>query len=190
MRLALHTRSSTLPNFGKGSFARPKIVGSGAATLRVGKYCSISNSATFLLGLEHNSKWLTTYPFSVVDKNYRSYPYPLRSKGDITVGNDVWIGYEALILSGVHIGDGAVIGARSVVTRDVPPYAVVAGNPAHVIKYRFNPKVIAQLLELKWWDKSDEWISQNMVYLLSEDFDDLLSGLFEPLATAQMHTPA
>ncbi len=164
MRIALHTHGSTLTNFGKVSFARPKIIGCGAAILKVGKYCSISNSATFILGLEHNSKWLTTCPFSVVDKNYRKYPYPTRSKGDINVGNDVWIGYEALILSGVKIGDGAIIGARSVVAKDVPPYAIVAGNPSKIIRYRFSPEVIEQLLELKWWDKPDEWISQNMVF--------------------------
>jgi hypothetical protein len=115
------------------------------------------------------------YPFSAVGKKYHKYPYPIKSKGDINVGNDVWIGYEALVLSGVRIGDGAVVGARSVVTKDVPPYAIVAGNPAKLIRYRFSPEVVEQLLDLKWWDKSEEWISQNMVYLLSEDFDDLIA---------------
>jgi acetyltransferase-like isoleucine patch superfamily enzyme len=174
MRLFLHTSSSELPNFGKGSYARPKIIGAGLAILKVGKYCSISNSATFVLGLEHKPEWCTTYPFSVVEENLRDNPHPLKTKGDIVVGNDVWIGYEALILSGVHIGDGAVIGARAVVAKDVPPYSIVVGNPARVIKYRFSPEVIEQLLELKWWDKSDEWISQNIKTLLSENFASIL----------------
>ena len=174
MRLFLHTSSSTLPNFGKGSYSRPKIVGGGLAVLKVGKYCSISNTATFVLGLEHKPGWMTTYPFSVIESNYRRCPYPIKTKGDIIVGNDVWIGYEALVLSGVKIGDGAVIGARTVVAKDVPPYSIVVGNPAKIIKYRFSPDVIEQLLRLKWWDKPEEWITKNIRNLLSIDFDQLL----------------
>jgi acetyltransferase-like isoleucine patch superfamily enzyme len=175
MRLFLHTRNSPLPNFGKGSVSRPKIVGAGNAILKVGKYCSISNSVTFILGLEHKPEWLTTYPFSVVEADCRNYSYPIKTNGDIVVGNDVWIGYEALILSGVHIGDGAVIGARTVVAKDVPPYSIVVGNPGKVIKYRFSPEVVEQLLRLKWWDRSEEWINQNMNCLLSDDFKLLLT---------------
>ncbi len=102
------------------------------------------------------------------------------------IGNDVWIGYEALVLSGVHIGDGAVIGARAVVTKDVPPYAVAVGNPARIIKYRFRPQIVQQLLIMKWWDKSDEWISQNIQHLLTDDFEVLLNSLEEDQTSMQL----
>ncbi len=174
MWLYYHLSKAPLPNFGKGSTGRPRIVSDGQSLLTVGKYCSISHTAVFLLGLEHKPEWLTTYPFSLEYAEFHGQPYPIKSKGDIVVGNDVWIGYQAMILSGVHIGDGAVIGARTVVARDVPPYAVVVGNPARIIRYRFNPKVITELLTLKWWDKPDEWIKQNIPMLLSENFDALL----------------
>ncbi len=186
MRLCLHTSTSPLPNFGKGSCARPNIVGAGLAVLRVGKYCSISNTATFVLGLEHRPEWLTTYPFNVVESGFRDYPDPIKTKGDIVIGNDVWIGYEALVLSGVHIGDGAVVGARAVVTKDVPHYAVAVGNPARIIKYRFRPQIVQQLLIMKWWDRSDEWISQNIHHLLTDDFEVLLNSLEEDQTSMQL----
>lgn len=93
------------------------------------------------------------------------------NKGDIVVGNDVWIGYEAVIFAGVTIGDGAVIGARAVVTKDVPPYTVVGGVPAKPIKKRFNDETITELLKLKWWNWSEEKISQNIKSIQSGNIE-------------------
>jgi acetyltransferase-like isoleucine patch superfamily enzyme len=120
--------------------------------LKIGKFCAISSSAIIMLGGEHHTDALALYMFSRGDL----------SKGNITIGNDVWIGEEALILSGVTIGDGTVIGARSVVTKDVPPYAVVGGNPARIIRYRFGKEEIAHLLEIQWWNWSLEKIKANV----------------------------
>jgi virginiamycin A acetyltransferase len=94
-------------------------------------------------------------------------------KGDIIIGNDVWIGYEAVIMSGVTIGDGAVVGARALITKDVPPYTVVGGVPAKVIKRRFSDEIIAELLILKWWDWSSDKISYNLPFIQSGDIQKL-----------------
>ena len=120
--------------------------------LRIGKFCSIADNVTILLGGEHNHQLTSTYPFDNLLIRFHELGPTVNTKGDVIIGNDVWIGYDALILSGVTIGDGAVIGARSVLTKNVEPYAIVAGNPARLIKYRFSPEVIKHLLEVKWWD--------------------------------------
>lgn len=120
-----------------------KVMFSDQANLVIGKYCSIAQELLVLLGGNHHSEWLSTYPF---DKG------TYFSKGDVIIGNDVWIGYGVTILSGVKIGDGAVIGAKSVIASDVDDYAIVCGNPAMFVRYRFSKKVINTLLSLKWWD--------------------------------------
>jgi acetyltransferase-like isoleucine patch superfamily enzyme len=117
----------------------------------VGAYCSIAEDVTFFIGGNHRSDWLSTFPFPGVIG--RGHP---ASRGPIVVGNDVWIGMGAAVLSGVQVGDGAVVGAFAVVTRDIPPYAVVAGNPARVIRYRFPPETVATLLTIRWWEWSDD----------------------------------
>jgi acetyltransferase-like isoleucine patch superfamily enzyme len=139
---------------GEWTYGRPKIVNSAGsgATLKVGKYCSIASGVAILLGGEHRTDWLTTYPFSALwpeGANFIGHP---ASKGDVVIGNDVWIGRGATILSGVHLGDGAVVGAGSLVATSVPPYAIAAGNPARVIKHRFAQDQIEQLLEIAWWN--------------------------------------
>jgi acetyltransferase-like isoleucine patch superfamily enzyme len=159
-----------LPNFGEGSIGHPLICGD----VSVGKYCSIADSSMFLGDREHKPEWVTTYPFSIMNKKYSKFPYPVKSKGKIVVGNDVWIGDKAIVLSGVTISDGAVVGAGSVVSKDVPPYAVVVGNPARIVKYRFDPEVIAGLLKLRWWNKSEAWLQSNMELLLSGKVIELL----------------
>lgn len=112
--------------------------------LFIGKYCSIAKNTTFLLGGEHNYKTLSSFPFKKIYSNTDE----AFSKGDIIVDDDVWIGYGATILSGVHIGQGAIIGACSVITKDVPPYAIVGGNPAKIIKYRFSNEIIEKLMKI------------------------------------------
>jgi acetyltransferase-like isoleucine patch superfamily enzyme len=146
------------------------------AKLSIGKYCSIANNVWIFLGGEHRLEWITTYPFDMIFKDwtFKSVLGSCKSKGNVIIGNDVWIGMNAIILSGVHIGDGAVIGAGAVVTKDVCPYAVVAGNPAKVISYRFLPEVIEKLLLVKWWDWSLEKIKANRHLLLSGHVLDLV----------------
>lgn len=124
--------------------------------LKIGKFCSIAKGVKFLLGGEHRTDFITTYPFNALLENFNYIEGHPHTKGDIYVGNDVWIGSDAKILSGVKIHDGAVIGANSLVTKDVPAYAIVAGNPAKIIKYRFNDEVIEKLLVIRWQDFKDE----------------------------------
>ncbi len=137
--------------------------------LSIGKYCSFAAQVQVMLGGEHRHDWVTTYPFNVVDVRHSAFTGHPASKGDITIGHDVWIGREAIIMSGVTIGTGAVVAARALVTKDVPPYAIVGGNPAKLIKYRFDAETIAKLLEIAWWDWPDDRISNAMPYLLNND---------------------
>jgi len=116
--------------------------------LIIGKYCSIAANVTIMLGGNHRYDWITTYPFSVIWPAYSYIKGHPKSKGFVVIGNDVWIGRNAMIMSGVHIGDGAVVGAGSIITKDVPPYAIVAGNPAKVVRYRFNEDQIERLLRI------------------------------------------
>ncbi|APR04067.1 CatB-related O-acetyltransferase [Thauera chlorobenzoica] len=139
-------------------------------TLTIGAYCSIAAGVKVFLGGEHRADWVTTFPFPAIwpaDAGHiTGHP---RSRGDVVIGNDVWLGTEAMIMSGVTIGDGAVVGARAVVTRDVPPYAIVAGNPARIVRYRFDPVIIARLLRARWWHWSDDRIRTYLPLLLSDD---------------------
>lgn len=125
----------------------------------IGNFCSIARNVSVQEN-NHNADNITTY---YMGKNFfkESWKSDHNSKGDIVIGNDVWIGSGAMILSGVNIGDGAIIGANAVVTNAVPAYAIVAGTPAKVIKYRFSPEIITRLLDLKWWDWSDDKIKEN-----------------------------
>lgn len=147
--------------------------------LIIGKFCSIACGAKFLLNsANHTMNSLSTYPFPLffeewgIDKKNVADSWD--NKGDIVIGNDVWIGYEAVILAGVTVGDGAIIGTRAVVTKDVPPYTIVGGIPAKPIRKRFSEDVIARLLELKWWDWSKERIAQNIEAIQSGNPDRLI----------------
>jgi acetyltransferase-like isoleucine patch superfamily enzyme len=144
-----------------------------ATNLTIGNFCSLASDAKFLLGGEHHSEWVTTYPLFFEPLSRSGFRFS-KTKGDIYVGNDVWIGSEACILSGVTIGDGAVIGARAIVTKDVPPYAIAAGNPARVVKYRFDPEIIQKLLKIQWWNWSDEEIKAATYSLLSPNIDEFI----------------
>jgi len=146
--------------------------------LVIGKFCSIACGAKFLFNsANHALKSLSTYPFPIF---FEEWGLPVENisdawdnKGDITVGNDVWIGYEAVILAGVTIGDGAIIGTRSVVTKDVPPYTIVGGVPAKPIRKRFSEETIAKLLALKWWDRSEEFIRRNLAAIKAGDIESI-----------------
>ena len=131
--------------------------------LKIGKYCSIANDTIIILGGEHRTDWITTYPFDTF--SLKGIP---KTKGNVTIGNDVWIGYRVTILSGVTIGDGAVLGAGSIVTKDIEPYTIVAGNPAKEIRKRFDKKTIRRLLEEKWWEWDDEKVNENYNYLCNK----------------------
>lgn len=135
--------------------------------LIIGKFCSIACGAKFLFNsANHNLSSLSTYPFPIFfeewDLDAKDVTDAWDNKGDIVIGNDVWIGYEAVILAGVTIGDGAVIGTRAVVTKDVPPYTIVGGVPAKPIRKRFPEGTIELLLKLKWWDWTEERIRQHL----------------------------
>lgn len=135
--------------------------------LKIGKFCSVACGAKFLFTSgNHSLRSLSTYTFPIFYEQWGLDPKNIRdawdNKGDIVIGNDVWIGYEAVILSGVTVGDGAVIGTRAVVTKDVPPYTIVGGVPARPICRRFDPQTIARLEELRWWDWEEERIARNL----------------------------
>lgn len=145
--------------------------------LVMGRFCSIAEQVTIIMGGNHRSDWVTTYPFSAFTETWpeavtiKGHP---ASKGDIIIGHDVWIGYGATILSGVTIGSGAVIGARAVISRDVAPYAVMAGNPAQEVKKRFDDTTIVRLLQLAWWNWPEEKIRTNLPLLCSSQIQQLL----------------
>lgn len=145
--------------------------------LIIGKFCMIASDVKFIMnGANHLSKAISSYPFAIFGNGWegamegKTYP----NKGNIVVGNDVWIGYNATIMAGVTIGDGAIIATNATVVNDVTPYTIVGGNPARLIKKRFEEDQITQLLELKWWDWPIERITANVNQLTSFDFDKLV----------------
>ena len=142
--------------------------------LTIGKFCSIACGAKFLFNsANHALGSLSTYPFPIFFEEWglpvEDIPQAWDNKGDIVIGNDVWIGYEALILAGVTVGDGAVVGTRAVVTKDVPPYTIVGGVPAKPIRKRFSEAVIDRLLALQWWDWPEERIAASLEAIQSGD---------------------
>ena len=148
--------------------------------LIIGKFCSIACGTKFLFNCaNHTLKSLSTYTFPLFYEEWELEKSNITTawdnKGDIVIGNDVWIGYEAVIMAGVHIGDGAIIAARAVVTKDVPPYTIVGGTPAKEIRKRFDAEVIQQLLMLKWWDWSTDKIHQCLPYIAEGKLDELLA---------------
>lgn len=148
--------------------------------LIIGRFCSVACGTKFLFtSANHTLNSLSTYPFPIFFEEWgldkRDVASAWDNKGDIVVGNDVWIGYEAVILSGVHIGDGAVVGTRAVVTKDVPPYTIVGGVPAKEIKKRFDDETIQKLLRLQWWDWPFEKIRQNLPFIMNGDVSKLLA---------------
>ena len=148
--------------------------------LIIGKFCSIACGTKFLFNCaNHTLKSLSTYTFPLFYEEWELEKSNITTawdnKGNIIIGNDVWIDYEAVIMAGVHIGDGAIIAARAVVTKDVPPYTIVGGTPAKEIRKRFDAEVIQQLLILKWWNWSTDKIRQCLPYIAEGKMDELLT---------------
>jgi acetyltransferase-like isoleucine patch superfamily enzyme len=158
---------------GRGTYGEPTVLQSDdCSTLRIGAFCSIARNVTIILSGGHRSDWITTYPFMHFRDSARAIDVPL-GRGDVNIGNDVWIGFGATILSGVTIGNGAVVGAQALVTKDVPPYAIAAGNPAKSLRRRFSDETIHILQQLAWWDWSDAELDEAMPLLLSSDIPAL-----------------
>lgn len=145
--------------------------------LIIGKFCAIAREVRFLMnGANHVMSGFSTYPFSIFGNGWeRIQPEiaDLPYKGDTIIGNDVWLGYQSVILPGVTIGDGAIVAATSVVTRDVAPYTIVGGNPARLIRQRFSDTIVQALLEIKWWDWDGAKISRNLEHIAATDIDAL-----------------
>ncbi|MDF2813204.1 MAG: chloramphenicol acetyltransferase [Microvirga sp.] len=166
---------------GAFSYGRPKVrFPESGKKLTIGRYCSIADKVEILLGGNHRTDWGTTYPFSALPGLWPSAPETRDyhgSRGNVTIGHDVWLGSGATILSGVTIGNGAVIAAHALITRDVPPYAIVGGNPAKVIRYRFDEETIAALLEARWWDLPRERIGTLIPLLQSDRIKELVAAV-------------
>ena len=147
--------------------------------LIIGKFCAIARGIEFVMnGANHRMNSATTYPFNIMGRGWEKCTPTLDDlpfKGDTIVGNDVWIGQNVTVMPGVHIGDGAIIAACSVVAKDVPPYTIAGGNPCRVIRQRFDDELVSYLLDLKWWDWSAEKLFANL--------ENLCSGNLEAIKT-------
>jgi virginiamycin A acetyltransferase len=150
--------------------------------LVIGKFCAIGSGVKFIMnGGNHETKPVSTYPFAIFGNGWEKITegidlkekYP--TKGDTTIGNDVWLGHEAVIMPGVKIGNGAVVATKAVVTKDVPPYSIVAGNPAQVVKMRFSEDTIAKLQQIAWWNWDAEKITRNLHLINSDDVEALVA---------------
>ncbi len=164
-RLGLRPKGLRVPEFvsigrhsygmTSGSFARP----TAEAPISIGNFCSIGPDALIFGAADHPLQLPSTFPFRARLLAPQEPNRDAVTRGPVSIGHDVWIGARAIILSGVSIGHGAVVGAGAVVARDVPPYAVVAGNPATILRHRFGPEIVAALLEIAWWHWPDEKIA-------------------------------
>lgn len=161
--------------------------------LIIGKFCAIAAGTKFIMGpANHRVSSVTTYPFHVFGGIWKERTPPHMSqlpfKGDIVIGNDVWIGRESVILPGVQIGDGAIVAACSVVTKDVPAYGVVGGNPARFIKSRFDEELVELLLQWKWWDKPPEMLADLLPLLCDPDLEKVRKAIQKDTATPAPET--
>ncbi len=162
-------------DIGAHSYGGLQVIGFGDdTTFTVGKYCSFAADVKLMLGGGHRLDWVTTYPFSDIDPEFAHIEGHPASKGDIQIGNDVWVGREAMIMSGVTIGDGAVIAARALVNKDVAPYSIVGGQPAKLIKSRFSKEIIDRLIALQWWDWADARVRKAVPLMLQTDIGEFL----------------
>lgn len=162
---------------GEHSYGNPEVHAWGHdAGLFIGRYCSIAPRVRIFLGGNHRTDWVTTYPFSALSDwaaHVTGHPH---TKGDVVIGNDVWLGANCLILSGVTIGDGACVAADAVVTKNVEPYTIVGGNPARLIRKRFTDSQIYRLLEIAWWDWPEDRIREEIEQLMSGNVDQFIAS--------------
>lgn len=176
-RVPLMSTNPTYADYeiGEWSYGTPTVRSWGeGATLRVGKFCSFASGVTILLGGEHRPDWITTFPFCIIPEWQFAAPGHPHTKGDVAIGHDVWLGTEALILSGTQIGNGAVIGARSVVTGKVAPYEIVAGNPAKHVRFRFPQDARIALDRIAWWNWPTSKIREALPLMLAQDVEAFL----------------
>lgn len=159
---------------GAHTYGRPQ-VHERLAKLKIGKFCSIASGVEIALG-NHRIDTVSTYPFLALRRFWPSADdgFDHVTRGDVVIGNDVWIAASAFIGSGVTIGDGAVIGAHAVVSRDVPPYAIVVGNPGTITRYRFEPQVIDELLNIRWWNWPDSMIDMSLPMIFNSDIKSFI----------------
>lgn len=163
---------------GAHTYGRPLVYAHGPERLHIGKYCAIGEQVAIVLA-NHRPDFVSIYPFALLQAHWRSVPEGVSDhsgKGDVNIGNDVWIGHGAMIASGVRIGDGAVVASLAVVTKHVPPYAIVAGNPARVIRQRFDDRKIKALLEIAWWNWDDRKVDHYIPLILSQDIDTFIKA--------------
>ena len=153
--------------------------------LVIGKFCALARGAKFIMnGANHKLTGFSTYPFGIFGQGWEAAipaPGDLPSRGDTVVGNDVWIGYDALVMPGVRIGNGAIVAARAVVVKDVPAYAVVGGNPAKILKFRFPPETIAALEQIAWWNWPVENITRHLKSIVSADLAALQAAAHDEM---------
>ncbi len=179
---AFFMKNSEFLEVGKWTYGNPAIA-PGISKVKIGSFCSIASDVVILAGVEHRTDWVSTFPFTAFLSDWPEAQDILGhpgTKGDVIIGNDVWIGQNACILSGVIIGDGAVVGASAVVTKNVPPYAIVGGNPAKIIRYRFDEATIQKLLEIAWWNWTDEEIGVIIPLLLSDNINEFINYCESP----------
>lgn len=182
--VGISPKSLKLPDhvsIGKHSYGLSKNMIAGAsedAPLTIGSYCSIGPGVLFLCKVDHPLDYPSTFPFRTLLWNKNQGNKDATTKGPIQLGHDVWIGARAIILSGVTIGTGAVVAAGAVVTKDVPPYAIVGGNPARLIRKRFDDGRIEKLLWTRWWEQGDEDLERK-AQLLYGDVDNFIKAFQE-----------
>ncbi|WP_312335899.1 CatB-related O-acetyltransferase [Anaerospora hongkongensis] len=166
---------ATRVNVGDFTYGQPQVFWWGEDTyLTIGKYCSIAVGVSIFLGGNHRSDWVTVFPFTAWSDAWpqaagiEGHP---ASKGNVTIGNDVWLGNQCTVLSGVTIGDGAVVGSHCVVSKDIPPYSIVVGNPCRIIRKRFSEQQIEALLNIQWWNFPVEKLNSLLPLMLNSDID-------------------
>jgi acetyltransferase-like isoleucine patch superfamily enzyme len=169
---------------GAYTYGRPKVrFPESGATLVIGRYGSIADGVEILLGGNHRLDWATTYPFPALPRLWPAAAGRTghdATRGDVVIGHDVWLGSQCMVMSGVSIGHGAVVAARAVVTRDVPPYAIVAGNPARIIRLRFDEATVSALLDTQWWNLPKPRIETLLPLLLSDRIDAFVAAVRRP----------